>query len=88
MVQKLEELSERLGECIRKAVRRSDVISRYGRGQYLVLLVNTTREDCEVVQKRITRKFLVNRQRIRVQYHVSSVDQKREEVFELAGAAD
>lgn len=83
---KLEELSRRLEDCIRRAVRRSDVINRYGRNQYLVLLVNTTREDCEVVQKRITRNFLVNRQRIRVQYHVSSVDRKQGEVSGPAGA--
>lgn len=71
---RLEELSERLGECIRRAVRRSDVINRYGRGQYLVLLVNTTREDCGVVQRRISQCFTVNRQRIRVEYHVSSLE--------------
>ena len=81
---KLEELSERLGECIRCAVRRSDVINRYGRGQYLVLLVNTTREDCAVVQKRISRKFTVNRQRIGVQYHVSSVERQLGEILEFS----
>lgn len=85
MVQKLEELSERLGECIRKAVRRSDVISRYGRGQYLVLLVNTTREDCRVVQRRISREFMVNRQRIGVEYHVSSVEEDFREALPKDG---
>ena len=74
----------RLGEAIRCAVRRSDVINRYGRGQYLVLLVNTTREDCAVVQKRISRKFTVNRQRIGVQYHVSSVERQLGEIFEFS----
>lgn len=73
---KLEELSERLQESIRYAVRRSDVINRYGHGQYLVLLVNITREDCEVVQRRIDRDFMKNRQRIYVEYHVSSVEQE------------
>lgn len=73
---RLEELSERLGECIRRAVRQSDVINRYGRGQYLVLLINTTREDCGVVQRRISQRFAVNRQRIRVEYHVSSVERE------------
>ena len=82
---KLEELSGRLGECIRRAVRRSDVVNRYSRGQYLVLLVNTTREDCTVVQKRITRDFTVNRQRISVEYHVSSVDRELGEVLGASG---
>ncbi len=71
---RLKELSGRLEECIRVAVRSSDVVSRYGRGQYLVLLLNTTREDCGVVQKRITQGFIRNRQRIGIEYHVNSVD--------------
>ena len=82
---KLEELSVRLGEAIRCAVRRSDVINRYGRGQYLVLLVNTTREDCKVVQRRITQNFTVNRQRISVQFHVSSVERRLGEVLDFSG---
>lgn len=76
---KLEELSHRLEECIKKTVRRTDVINRYGRGQYLILLVNTTREDCRVVQRRIDQSFQEKRQRIHVQYHVSSVGQRAEE---------
>lgn len=71
---RLRELSGRLEECVRGAVRGSDVVSRYGRGQYLVLLVNTTREDCCVVQRRITQGFIRNRQRISVEYHVNSVN--------------
>ena len=81
---RLEELSQRLGESIRRSVRRSDVINRYGKGQYLVLLVNTTLEDCSVVQRRITRDFTVNRQRIGVQYHVSSVERQLGEALGLS----
>ena len=51
------------------------------KGQYLVLLVNTTRENCSVVQRRINHNFIVGRQRTGVQYHVNSVictlDQER-----------
>ena len=69
----LEELSERLGEAICRSVRHSDAVNRYGKGQYLVLLINTTRENCEVVQRRINYHFIVGRQRTGVQYYVNSV---------------
>ncbi|MEY8517079.1 BTAD domain-containing putative transcriptional regulator [Lachnospiraceae bacterium 29-84] len=69
----LEELSKRLGEAIQKSVRRGDAVNRYGRGQYLVLLVNTTRENCKVLQKRINYHFIVGRQRTGIQYYVNSV---------------
>ena len=70
---RLEEVARRLGESIQKAVRRSDVVSRYGRSQYLVLLINITYEDCRLVQRRISQGFQENRQRIHAQYHVSIV---------------
>lgn len=69
----LDILSERLGDAIRRSVRHSDTINRYGRGQYLVLLVNTTLENCAVVQRRINKNFIVGRQRTGIQYYVNSV---------------
>ncbi len=69
----LDELSERLGEAIRMSTRRSDVINKYGKGQYLILLGNTTIENCKVVQKRINKQFIIGRQRTNVRYHVNSV---------------
>lgn len=69
----LEELSKRLETAVCSSVRHGDAVTRYGKGQYLVLLVNTTREDCGVVQKRINDRFLIGRQRTGVRYYVSSV---------------
>ncbi len=69
----LEELTQRLGEAIRQSVRHSDSVCRYGKGQYLVLLVNTTRENCGVIQRRINYHFIVRRQRTGIQYYVNSV---------------
>lgn len=69
----LDELSGRLGDAICKSIRQGDVINRYGKGQYLVLLVNTTLENCSIIQKRINSNFLIGRQRTGVQYHVSPV---------------
>ena len=51
----------------------SDIMNRYNKGQYLVLLMNTTMENCEIIQKRINQKFMVNRQRISVRYYVSAL---------------
>ena len=69
----MESRSERLEEAIRMSLRRGDAFTRYGKGQYLVLLVNTTRENCNVIQKRINRHFLVGRQRTGIEYYVNSV---------------
>ena len=69
----LGELSKRLKESIFSSIRRSDVISQYGKGQYLVLLSNTTMEDCKIVQKRINDSFLIRHQRTGVHYYVNSV---------------
>ena len=69
----LERLSQKLGDAICHSVRRSDALCRYGKGQYLVLLINTTREDCAIVQKRINYHFLSGTQRAGVEYFVNSV---------------
>lgn len=69
----LEGLSGRLGNAIFGSVRRSDTVCRYGKGQWLVLLMNTTLENCRILQKRINYSFIVGRQRTGIQYHVSSV---------------
>ncbi len=69
----LEELSKRMGDAIRFTIRRGDAITQYGKGQYLALLVNTTRENCAVIQKRINERFIIGRQRASIQYYVNSV---------------
>ena len=69
----LERLSQKLGDAICHSVRRSDAICRYGKGQYLTLLINTTREDCGIVQKRINYHFLTGTQRAGVEYFINSV---------------
>ena len=48
---RLEELSERLRNTIIDSVRHTDTVTRYGNGQYLVLLINTTEEDCSSAWK-------------------------------------
>ena len=69
---RLAELSARLKEAITKSIRHSDTATKYGSGQYLVLLTNTTREDCEIVKKRIDRNFLAPGQRTGVDYEINT----------------
>lgn len=70
---RLEELSERLETAVCESVSREDAVSRYGRGQYLILLFDRTREECRGIQKRITRQFMTGRQRIGVRYYIRDV---------------
>lgn len=63
----------RLNEAIKHSIRHGDIFNQYGSGQFLILLVNTTRENCDIVEKRISHNFMVGRQRTSVQYHVNSV---------------
>lgn len=69
----LEELTMRMGDAVRRTVRRGDSMTRYGKGQYLVLLINTSLEDCAIIQRRINQRFIVGRQRSAIQYYVNSV---------------
>ena len=50
-----------------------DIVNRYGMAQYLVLLSNTTLENCYKIQKRINAGFMENRQRIHVKYSVMDI---------------
>lgn len=74
--EQLDRLSGRLEKAICSSVRQSDVVNRYGKGQYLVLLLNMAEEDCTAVQKRIDEQFLVGRQRTGIQYCVSRVSEE------------
>lgn len=69
----LDELAGRLQDVLLKNLRKSDVVNRYGRGQFLVLLINTTREDCHIIQRRIDKQFLTSRQRTGIRYHVNGL---------------
>jgi DNA-binding SARP family transcriptional activator len=70
----LEELTGKLKTAVLQSVRRSDTVTRYGNGQYLVLLVNTTRESCDIIQRRISAHFFAGRHRMALRYYVNSVE--------------
>ena len=69
----LDELSGRLKDSICRSVRHSDAVCRYGKGQYLVLLINTSIENCDIVKRRINEHFILRRQRTGIRYHVNVV---------------
>lgn len=77
----LDRLSERLVESACSSVRRGDTICSFGKGQCLILLVNTTREDCSIIEQRINNSFIVGRQRISIQYDISSVSPDEKSTF-------
>lgn len=70
---RLDDLSERLKVAITTSVRYSDTITRYGKGQYLILLINTSYDDCSIVAKRINKSFMRAGQRTSVSYTVSNI---------------
>ncbi len=70
---RLEELADRLRDNIVAAVRHTDTVTRYGRGQFLILLINITYEDCAIVADRINAAFIRNGQRTSVRYSVNNV---------------
>ena len=54
---KLKSRSESLYEAIRQTLRQGDTFTRYSNSQYLILLVGTSQEDCDIIYRRISRKL-------------------------------
>ena len=69
----LEKLLPQLEQAAVTSVRRSDIVCRYGKSQLLILLINTSREDCGIVEKRINAAFSGSGRRVRIQFNVSAV---------------
>lgn len=55
--QRVKNMAETLHYAIKTALRRCDSFTRYSPGQFLVLLVGTSGEDCEVACNRIRHLF-------------------------------
>ncbi len=54
---KLELRSDALRGCISASLRRGDIFTKYSSSQYLVLLVGSSREGCDVVSRRISKRL-------------------------------
>lgn len=55
--EKLNLMSDELYLAIKNSLRRSDTFTKYNASQYLVLLMGTNEENCQIVIDRITRNY-------------------------------
>ena len=59
--------------CAENGARSLELLDAHCETLSLVLLVNTSRENCGVIQRRINDRFIIGRQRSSIEYHVNSV---------------
>lgn len=71
----LEDVREAMFQAVKMSVRRSDLYTRYGKNQFLILLVGSNRKGCERVAARIQKNFseLNTRRRVGICYTISSI---------------
>lgn len=62
-------LMEQLGETIGAALRIGDVYTRYSSSQYLLLVINTTEKQVDMIVNRIKQQFLADRQEHNILTH-------------------
>lgn len=55
--ERLDTMSECLHNAIKGSLRRSDSFTRYNQSQYLVMLMGTNKENCQIVIDRVSRNF-------------------------------
>ena len=73
--ERLEVYSQKLQQAIKGSLRRGDSFTKYNPAQFLILLVGTSRENCDLVFRRIADRFAADHKawRSRLDYYVSSV---------------
>lgn len=74
--ERLNESADILQEAIKESLRRGDCFTHYTESQFLILLVGTEEERCEMIFHRINAKFRKNRRLWsgNLDYYVTSVD--------------
>lgn len=55
--ERLKEASEKLRDAIQRSLRRSDFFTQYNTSQYMIFLMGTCQENCEIVAGRIESNF-------------------------------
>lgn len=72
---RLREVSTKLSEAIRIALRQGDVYTRYNMSQFLVILLGIRREECPITIGRIDACFrkMENSRKIEVTYRTASI---------------
>lgn len=71
----LEDVRGAMFEAVKMSVRRSDLYTRYGKNQFLILLVGSNQKGCERVAARIQKNFqeMNTRKRVDICYTISSI---------------
>lgn len=77
---RLKEVSERLSEAIREALRQGDVYTRYNMSQFLVILMGIRKEECPITIGRIDACFRKkeNSRKIEISYRTASIAEVEE----------
>ena len=76
--ERLDRISEELGDAIKGALRKGDLYTRYSGNQYLVLLLDIKQGDCRIVIDRINNNFKINGRKNYIRYNVSSLRDKED----------
>lgn len=71
--ERMERLSEEVGEAIRGALRRGDLYTKYSTNQYLVLLFDIKLSDCQAVIDRINGNFEKPYRKNYLKYHIKNI---------------
>ncbi|MBS6195087.1 MAG: transcriptional regulator [Clostridiales bacterium] len=73
--EKLQVLSENLHPAIKRCLRRGDSFTKYSPSQFLILLIGTNRENCDMIFHRIRDAFTANHKgwKQNLEYYVSTV---------------
>ena len=72
--EKLKARSEALCDAIRISLRQGDAFTKYNNSQYLILLVGTKQEDCQIIYRRISRNMKkLSGPRAELKYNVISL---------------
>ena len=69
----ITKIYHRMDQAISSSVRKGDAICRYGKGQYLVLLINIDRANCLLVRERIDKNFGGVVKGCRIEYHIDEL---------------
>ena len=71
-----EKLLQRFENAICTSLRKTDIVCRCGKLQYLVLLTNTTQENCAAIQARISARFDKQEPKHDIRYYTRSLKRK------------
>lgn len=71
----LENVRGAMFDAIKMSIRKSDLYTRYGKNQFLILLVGSNQRGCERVAARVRKNFqnLNNHKKVDVCYTISSI---------------